>query len=193
MRTVFQIRGATGAGKTTLMRGLLHSYETPKTIAVPTSAHGRQKCTTAGPLFAVGDYNHSAKCVGCDRLKGRAPIFDITDALIDRGVQLIGLESMIFSTTFKMSSDLSKNALARGYDFKLVFLDVDFETAADRIHERNGGKPFSLDGLARRLTAYETSRDKCIRAGIPSVRVDARANRREVLDVVREAVDSWAV
>lgn len=187
MRRVFQIRGVTGAGKTTAMRNLLRSLGTPRTFRAAT-AHGPEAYTTSGKLVAVGDYNATAKCVGCDRLKGRRQIFDAVDAAIDRGHELIGLESMIFSTTFKMSSDLSRHLEARGYDFLLVFLDCDFATALERVHARNGGKPISLVGLEHRVSAYETSMGKCIEAGMSNVRIDATKGEKYVLERLRAAV-----
>ena len=189
MRTVFQIRGVTGAGKTTAMRNLLSSMGVPRTFKRVTG-HGTEEFTRSGKLVAVGNYNAKAKCVGCDRLKGRRFIFDAVDAMMSDKEELIGLESMIFSTTYKMSADLNRLVKARGYEFKLVFLDCDFVTALDRVTQRNGGKPISLTGLERRLQSYETSRDKCLMAGIPSVRIDAKRDGNSVLRELREAL-AW--
>lgn len=187
MSEVFQIRGVTGSGKTTAMRNLLARYGRPKTFAGKT-AHGPELFTRSGRLVAIGDYNSSAKCVGCDRIKGRNHIFDAVDAAINGGVGLVGLESMIFSTTFKMSADLWRHLTDRGHGFRLVFLDCDFATALERIYKRNGGKQVSIEGLEHRVQAYESSRDKCLRAGIPSTRIDATGSAREVLEQLREAI-----
>lgn len=187
MRTVFQIRGVTGAGKTTAMRNLLRTYGTPKAFRYAT-AHGQEEFTRSGKLVVVGNYNARANCVGCDRLKGRGHIFDAVDAMMGRSEELIGLESMIFSTTYKMSADLYKRCTQHGYEFKLVFLDCDFVTALERVHKRNGGKPISLTRLEHRIQSYETSRDKCLSAGIPSVRIDATRGANFVLQRVKEAL-----
>lgn len=187
MRLVFQIRGVTGAGKTTAMRNLLRSMGTPRVFRCVTP-HGPEEFTRSGRLVAVGNYNASAKCVGCDRLKGREHIFDAVDAMMGRGEELIGLESMIFSTTYRMSADLHRHVMSYGYDFRLVFLDCDFVTALERVHKRNGGKPISLTGFEHRVQSYETSRDKCLMAGIPSTRIDATRSAREVLEQLRQAI-----
>lgn len=187
MRMVFQIRGVTGAGKTTAMRNLLRSLGNPRTFRAAT-AHGPEAYTRAGQLVAIGDYNATAKCVGCDRIKGRAHIFDAVDAMTESGQSLVGLESMIFSTTFKMSNDLCRHVKAKGYDFILVFLDCDFATALERVNDRNGGKPISLVGLEHRISSYEKSRDKCIEAGIKNVRIDATRGERHILERLRSAV-----
>ena len=169
------------------MRNLLSSMGLPRTFK-RTTGHGPEEYTRSGKLVAVGNYNAKAKCVGCDRLKGRRFIFDAVDAMMTDKEELIGLESMIFSTTYKMSADLNSLVKARGYEFKLVFLDCDFVTALDRVTQRNGGKPISLVGLEHRISSYETSRDKCIEAGIKNVRIDATMDERHILERIRSAV-----
>lgn len=171
-KRIVQVRGTTGAGKTTSMRKAIELAGGG--ITRPMAGNGTRQHVTVTPKFTVmGDYNNSSACTGCDSFNNRTDLLQVLHNTIGSGAERIAFEGMIYSHTYKLAADLNRIARQAGYEFSCVFLNVDFDTALTRIFERNGGKPIDYDKLAAKCMQFSVAREKIRAAGIRCVDVAA--------------------
>lgn len=151
----------------------------------------KREITLTKEFVALGDYNAKAACVGCDRFDGRADLIATLKNVLNDRPERVVFEGMIYCHTYKLAHEISLYCKSIGYDFRCVFLNVDYETALERIFERNGAKPVSYDGLMRKILTFNVSEQKLIRSGVDSVVLDAAAmTKGEIAQAVYEAIVS---
>ncbi len=189
MRRVVQVRGVTGAGKTTAMRRAIMLDGGGEVIWLDGAACQRP-CTVTSRFMALGDYNMDVKCAGTDRFADSKDTFKVLrSALVDARRDVVALEGMILSYTVRYAQSINRLCEEQGCGLRLVFLDVSFDTALERVLSRNGGKPINLKTLQDKIRAYTVSKHKLMRMGFESVVIDTdKCDADEVGDAVHEAI-----
>lgn len=168
-KRIVQVRGTTGSGKTTAMRRAIELAGS----GVTRLTHGGRQVTVTPKFTVLGDYNNRANCVGADRFRSRSELMGVLRETVTSGVERIAFESMIYSTTYKFAHDASVFASKCGYEFVCVFLDIDYDTALERVLGRNGGKPINYDKLAERILRCKTAYEKMKASGVRCLDVDS--------------------
>lgn len=137
MTKIIQIRGMSGAGKTTLARSFINKYGLKKgeLFTLPVMVNDQY-------LF-LGDYTVKG-CAGPDRIQPIEKILITVNKIYDTNrYKYIFFEHKLLSTTTR--SVLKVVAHCGKENFGVVVLDTDFNDIVNHIYLRNGGKQINIE------------------------------------------------
>jgi protein gp37/energy-coupling factor transporter ATP-binding protein EcfA2 len=182
---IINIRGTSGAGKTTLARKLmaLYSQREPQFIA------GRKR--PAGfllsgpglrPLFVLGDYGEAA-CGGAYTVADRDQAFDLLTQARDAGHDVLW-EGVIYSDEVARTV-----ALCADRPNLIVQLNTPLDICLARVQERRAARgdtrPLNPDNTERRINVIVHARERLTAAGIRVERLSAE----EALTVIKQRLN----
>ncbi len=155
MRNLIQLRGSNGVGKSTAVKQFL-SYQSPYPDFIETKL-GTVPIERTETIAVLGDYSKTTP--GADRISSKELLAEALDKLMQRGFDTIIFEGLVFGTTFRLSSILSKLAKRRGYTYTTIMLNCDFETAYNRVFSRSGDSGQNVDTWqGRQNQCFKTSK-----------------------------------
>ena len=187
---IVNLRGASGAGKTTTAYQLLKAFPN-EALYVPTyklhsdgviREDGKPRAPRAfrlpGDLYVIGRYTGAA-CSGCDGWK---------PAVVDKTVRYYADRGHVFFESLIMSS--SKGPWLRfseDYPGQLVFayLDTDADTCIEQVYKRNGGKPINEYDLRSHWRSIQSQRARLADAGERTVTITRNAALEELVQLFR--------
>lgn len=174
MRKLVQLRGTTGAGKTTCMRGFIERIGGAE-LGYVNGSKQKRGVMRADHWTILGDYENQSACTGCDRFSNRDDLMAVLRSVIKERPENIAFEGMIYSHTLLLAKDLDKLARLHGYQYVPVFLNASYETLLSRVMIRNGGKAINEEALVSKVLAFNVAREKIRREGITVFEINADA------------------
>jgi hypothetical protein len=122
---ILNIRGTSGAGKTTLVRKLVNIKSADKVYK-----DGRRNpiCYQSDNTILLGSYE--SECGGCDTIHSLGEIFELVDFYAKNGYNVV-MEGLLLSEEVKRTI-----ALATIYKAKIIVLDTSLEKCLSQINER---------------------------------------------------------
>lgn len=152
-----QIRGANGAGKTTAVRDFCEKHgmrmEEMSVGGIPTFITS----TASKDIIALGRYDK--KIGGCDIYKNKNHVRATLEYCVRQyQPQYIVWEGLLYGLTFKFSKEVAVWLGSHGYKYRGLLFNIDFDTALERIYNRNGGREINLQSLQNKIErAYISS------------------------------------
>ena len=172
MRKLVQLRGTTGAGKTTCMRGFIERLGGAE-LGYVNGSKAKRGVMRSEHWTILGDYENQSACTGCDRFSNRDDLMAVLKSVLRERPENIAFEGMIYSHTFQLASDINDLARKHGYEYVPVFLNTSYETALSRVTVRNGGKKINEETLVSKILAFRVAREKIRRSGIKIIDIDS--------------------
>ena len=195
MKVLVNIRGANGAGKSTVV----HSMKDDPDMYVYDSKRGWK--ITIFPKYrwvALGSYHN--KTGGMDGISNKIQKqealefawheFEKFDIIME-GV----LDSTIRSTYIDLFKEYERRVTEDGLNPRRIIV-LNFlpplETCIERVYERNGGKPVKEDQIASKWKTVDKNHDYFKAAGLISIKYDtSRVLREEMLGKFLSIVDKY--
>ena len=116
----------------------------------------------------MGWYKPYSKSEGCDAFKEDKEAFKglLSYIMCEKKPDVIIYEKQIWSTTFKLTWEISQIAKRAGYNFLAIQMCIDYQTALNRLFGRNGGDFGNLDNFDGRFRAVYKSKESMIKSGL---------------------------
>ena len=200
--TIVQVRGASGSGKTSLVRAVMAELGTPNRWRV----EGRKQPIALTfprpglrPLCVVGNYAESVATGGVDTITDKETPYAIARKAANQGFDVL-LEGIFISIEYWRTLYLHEDGFRR-YD---VFIDLNVDECTEQVYRRQeaaGKQRTPLKQMADFHPRVLHTRDRLLAAGVPedtllvasssSFHTDDRimagqATRRAALDKVKE-------
>lgn len=180
---LLNIRGTSGSGKTTIVRGIMEKG----TVAVlgdnPKKPDAYRVELPCGPLFVIGSYENV--CGGCDGIATQDEICDRVRMFIPHGHVL--MEGLLMSHSFSRYAMLDRELAATGVPSIWAFLDTPLEVCLNRVRvrreERGNLKPLNTKNTSDKWHANRSTFAKFVGGkandwklvkGYPPAKLDAR-------------------
>jgi hypothetical protein len=153
---LINVRGTSGAGKTTVVRALMASCpHKPIYGALGLRLPEAYKLTLPHPVFVIGPY--LTPCGGCDRIVPFALIPQLIEKYAQQGHVLF--EGMLLSTCFGVIGQLMETR-----DSVVMFLDTPLDVCIARVQARRRAagnfRPFNPKLLAQKHAIIARLKDK---------------------------------
>lgn len=131
--TVVNVRGTSGSGKTTIVRGIMAmGTVTPLDANKKPEGYRVDVPSLSKPVYVVGPY--TTACGGCDAVPTQDEICRRIRAYAPLGHVLV--EGLLMSHTFGRYAALDRELDAQGNHFIWAFLDTPLEVCLDRVRAR---------------------------------------------------------
>lgn len=176
---VINLRGINASGKSTAVREYCKEHNMkPRKI----SFHGYDyNIMTNESEYALGHYKPFSDSEGLDSLKADKEEFKLFLRWFLQQFKPVSViyEKQIWSTTFKLTSEIAEICKKEGYRFAAVLMKTGYQESLNRLFERNGGNDINLDGFDNRYKAVYRSSESLLRFGIPLFCVDVDNTKKE--------------
>ena len=165
---IVQIRGTSGAGKTTAMRKIIAELAktTPRPLEIRAEGKKRPVSYGYGSIAVVGAYTE-ATCGGCDTISGYKLLFDVVNQRIKEGYKSILMEGLLLSEDVKNTLTLPVESL------RIIFLTTPIETCLDRVGQRRKAKgneePLNPTNTRNRVETILRARRRLEDAGVKCI------------------------
>lgn len=187
MSTIVNLRGTSGAGKSTVVHTLLKMY--PHEVVERFGARGdrplvyRVEANTWGPLFIFGPYK--TQCGGCDAIMGYQ---DVLPPLLKKYAEKgdILFEGLLISGGYGSVGRALKSREDAGHRVIFALLDTPLETCLARVQARRAARgvtePLNPKNTEQKYRAAHMSQKKIAEEyGHECVMIDHRRPVRSVL------------
>lgn len=193
MKKFIQIRGATGSGKTTIVRQYLQ--KTGGFTLCKINIQGKEypyHYNKQKKILITGEYGRR-NCDGCDGIitNKEVMIAYLTRLLDAVQPEVVVFEAVMYGLTVKFASELSDLLITRGYCYKGISLVPPMEFCLSNILTRNGGKKINVKNLVGKCEAAKKSAEKLQEMGFTIDFVDSskiRMNQMNML-IEKELID----
>ena len=188
MKKFIHIRGATGSGKTTIVRQYLQRTGgfTLHQIKLGDKEYPYHY-NKAKKILITGLYGRRT-CDGCDGIITNKEIMtQYLITLLDT-VQpdVVIFEAVMYGLTVKFTAELAELLEPRGYKYKGIALVPPMEFCLGNIMTRNGGKKIDLKNLKGKCEAARKSAEKLAEAGFNIDLVDSSKIRMSEVSMIIE-------
>lgn len=170
---IIHVRGVNGVGKTTAVREYI---EKGHFRVETTFLRGKQYFYHwDGETAILGRYDERVTGGVDGYIKDATELKDII-AYIARGIRprTLVFEGVMYGKTFNFTYEIYNLARALKADFLAICLVPPFDTAMERVWERNGGKDVRVENLERMYKQAITANAKLRMAGVPTRDYDTR-------------------
>jgi len=167
MKIVVNVRGINASGKSTAVREYCR-VNGLKPVNIQYKGDDYRVMTGNG-VYVVGWYKPYSNSEGCDALKADKEDFKgfLKYLMREKKPEIIVYEKQIWSTTFKLTWEISQIARKADYKFIAIQMCIDYQTALNRLFGRNGGNFGNLDNFDGRFRAVYKSKESMIKSGLP--------------------------
>lgn len=158
MGVVINIRGINASGKSTAVREYCRGNGL-KPVTISFRGHN-YRAMTDGRKYVLGWYKPYSNSEGLDRLDADKEEFKLFFHWFLRkySPEVVVYEKQIWSTTYKLTSEIVKICKKYGYKFAVVLMQIKYEDALNRMYERNGGKDKNFENFNNRfLSVYRST------------------------------------
>lgn len=172
MGVVINIRGINASGKSTAVREYCNENGLkPKTISFRGYDY---KVMTDGRKYVLGWYKPYSNSEGLDPLNVDKEEFKLFLHWFLRKYKpsFVAYEKQIWSTTYKLTSEIIKICKKYGYEFAVVLMQIKYEDALNRLYGRNGGEDKNFDNFDKRFYSVYHSSNALSGLDISFIRVD---------------------
>ena len=192
---IVNIRGTSGSGKSTSVRGLMnlagrvercHAYSNDELFATGRPDAYELDLDLGSPLFVVGSYE--TECGGCDSIPTQDEICARVRRYASKGH--VVMEGLLMSHLFSRYAALDRELQPTPYIW--AFLDTPLELCIARVKARRDArgvakKEFNPHNTTQKWHDMRRVYEKCIKAGLDARWVDHRDPVSEVLGWLRTA------
>lgn len=178
-RYIVNVRGINASGKSTAVRAYCQEHNmSPRELIYRGEKY---RFMTNGKECALGWYKPYSNSEGLDSLRQDKEDFkNFFEFFLDEEQpRIVVYEKQIWSTTYKLTREISEIAGNHGYEFLAVCMRIKYETALNRLFLRNGGKMTNLDAFDKRFYATQRSRLNLMRGGITVIDADIEKITKE--------------
>lgn len=189
---IFNLRGTSGSGKTTVARAFITNYPTKP---LPDPNGGKKlwgyeiSLNSEGilkPLYVIGSYENV--CGGTDGINTQAEIADRVLAAYERGH--VFFEGLLVSKVANKAETTLK--IAPTGDYVVAYIDTPLQTCLDRVQkrrlERGDERPFNPENT---ISAFKSTLAACKNlyemGGVKVVTIDHTDAFNETLEVFKKA------
>lgn len=188
MRLFLHIRGATGSGKTTIVRQYLQ--KTGGFTLHKIKVNGKDypyHYNKEKRILITGEYGRRV-CDGCDGIITnkdlmRAYLIKLVDTV---SPDIVIFEAVMYGLSATFALKLSEELKNRGYQYKGIVLNPPMEFCLSNIMTRNRGKKISINGLKSKCDQTRRSANKLIEAGLPCYFIDTSKYRVNQMSAIIE-------
>jgi len=188
MKTIVNIRGTNGSGKTTVVRAIMNRWPTTVVETVETTRSVRPRVykteTPAGPVFIFGSYE--AECGGCDTIKHCANDLPILiRKYAEKGNVLF--EGLLISGFYSTIGESLAEQERSGKTVIFAFMDTPVEVCISRTERRRAlrgeTKPLNSKNLIEKHKAIETVKRRITSLGHTVIDVNHEHAINEVVNL----------
>lgn len=188
MKKFIHIRGATGSGKTTIVRQYLQRAGgfTLHQIKIGSKEYPYHY-NKAKRILITGLYGRRT-CDGCDGIiTNKELMMQYLITLLDTvNPDIVIFEAVMYGLTVKFTEELSVFLEQRGYKYKGIALIPPMEFCLGNIMTRNGGKKIDINNLKGKCEAAKRSAEKLIEEGFDIDLVDSSRIRMNEVSMLIE-------
>lgn len=172
MGVVINIRGINASGKSTAVREYCRENGL-KPVTISFRGY-KYRAMTDGKRYVLGWYKPYSNSEGLDSLDADKEEFKLFMHWFLRkySPEVVVYEKQIWSTTYKLTSEIVKICKKYGYEFAVVLMQIKYEDALNRMYERNGGKDKNFENFNNRFHAVYRSTNSLSELDISYFRVD---------------------
>lgn len=166
MGVVINIRGINASGKSTAVREYCRENGLkPVTISFRGYDY---KAMTDGKRYVLGWYKPYSNSEGLDNLDADKEEFKLFMHWFLRkySPEVVVYEKQIWSTTYKLTAQLRKIAVEKGYGFVALVMMIGYNEALNRLFDRNGGNIGNLENYDGRYKSVYRTRETLLKAGV---------------------------
>lgn len=145
MKTLINLRGACGSGKTEAVRQWCRRNGFH--VELVKTKNGEMPVSITDKAVVVGDYEKTANCTGTDALRcggkacGKWDLCELIEEIANKyNPDCIIYEHMLSSQICQYTMDVAKAAEKHGYSYMGVQLWTDDDTRLRNLHNRSGTK-----------------------------------------------------
>ena len=141
---IINIRGTSGSGKTTAIRGVMHVATLCNPLAGTPKKPNAYQLDVPGvdrPVFIIGSYENV--CGGCDAIPTQDAVCDFVRHYAPRGHVLF--EGLLISHLFSRYQTLDREHHALGIPYIWAFLDTPLDLCLKRVADRREARGASRD------------------------------------------------
>ena len=152
---VINVRGTSGSGKSTIVRGIMAMGATVIPIGEDRKPDGY---IVTGPLFKRSTYivgPYVTACGGCDQIATQDEICDRIRAYAGLGDVLV--EGLLMSHSFARYAALDRELDKQGIHCIWAFLDTPLEVCLDRVRARREERRLATGGEFKELNVKNTT------------------------------------
>jgi len=167
MKIVVNVRGINASGKSTAVREYCRANGL-KPVNIQYNGN-EYRVMIGNGICVIGWYKPYSKSEGCDAFREDKEVFKglLSYIMREKKPDVIVYEKQIWSTTFKLTWEISQIARKAGYKFLAVQMCIDYQTALNRLFGRNGGDFGNLDNFDGRFRTVYRSKKSMIKSGLP--------------------------
>lgn len=192
MGVVINIRGINASGKSTAVREYCRENGL-KPITISFRGHN-YRAMTDGRKYVLGWYKPYSNSEGLDPLNVDKEEFKLFLHWFLRKYKpsFVAYEKQIWSTTYKLTSEIVKICKKYGYEFAVVLMQIKYEDALNRLYGRNGGEDKKFDNFDKRFYSVYHSTNALAALDISFFRVDVVKIEIDRMKTILEQAESLA-